>query len=105
VPEDLSLLDELGLEEETLEWHQLALCKGMDLNLFYKAYEEDEETAKAMDEVCLSCPVMKNCLLDAMGYKDSGLRGAFYLENGKIDKVRNAHKTDEVRLRIQEKLK
>jgi hypothetical protein len=99
-----SLLDELGLDERTLSWHQLAFCKGMELNLFYEIYEDDVEIAKAMDDVCLSCPVMKECLMDAYDNKDSGLRGAIYLNNGKPDKMRNAHKTEETWKKIQEKL-
>lgn len=106
-----NLLEELGLDEQTLSWHQLALCsgrktntEGMPLSWFYEDYENDEELAKAMDDVCLSCPVMKDCLMDATDCKDSGLRGAIYLDNGKPDKARNAHKTPEVWARIREKL-
>jgi hypothetical protein len=94
----------LGLDEATLSWWQLSFCRGMDLNLFYEDYEADEELAKAMDEVCLSCPVMKDCLMDGTDRKDSGLRGAIYLNNGKPDKMRNQHKTPEVWARIQERL-
>lgn len=106
-----SLLDELGLDESTLSWGKLALCggrhpgeEGMDLNWFFDDYEEDVELAKAMDSVCLSCPVMKECLLEAFDDKDYGLRGGIYLTNGKPDKARNAHKTPEVWAKIQEKL-
>jgi hypothetical protein len=58
-----SLLDELGLDEQTLTWRQLALCggrngEGMDINLFFDDYEDDKDLAVSMDEVCLSCPVM-----------------------------------------------
>lgn len=100
-----SLLEELGLDENTLSWHQLAACKNMPLDLFYETYEEDVEIAKAVDERCLSCPVMKECLLDAVENKDSGVRGAIFLNNGKQDKQRNLHKTPEVWERIQARLK
>lgn len=100
-----SLLELLGLDEATLSWHQLAFCKGMSLNWFYEGYEDDEELAKAMDEICLSCPVMNECLMEATDNKDFGLRGAIYLNNGKPDKMRNQHKTPEVWARIQERLK
>jgi len=99
-----SLLDELGLDESTLSWYQLSSCRGMDLNLFYELYEENEEIAKAIDERCLSCPVFKECLMTATDDKDYGVRGAIYLSNGKPDKQRNAHKTPEVWSRIQERL-
>lgn len=100
-----SLLDELGLDEQTLSWYQLAFCKGMDLDLFYEQYEADAELAKAMDDVCLSCPVLKDCLLKAIDDKDYGLRGGIYLNAGKPDKAKNEHKTPEVWAKIQEKLK
>lgn len=100
-----SLLEELGLDEQTLSWWQLSLCKGMDLNWFYEEYEADDELAKAMDEVCLSCPVLKDCLMNGTDNKDFGLRGAIFLNNGKPDKNANRHKTEEVWARIQERLR
>lgn len=99
-----SLLEELGLDEQTLSWHHLAMCKSMDLELFYEAYEDDEELAKAMDEVCLSCPVLKDCLMDGTDNKDYGLRGGIFLNNGKPDKMRNQHKSPEVWEKIRERL-
>ena len=77
----------------------------MPLSWFYEDYEDDEEIAKSVDDICLSCPVMKECLLDATDNKDYGVRGAIYLNNGKPDKMRNAHKTPEIWERIQAKLK
>lgn len=76
----------------------------MSLNWFFDDYEEDVELAKAMDSVCLSCPVMRECLLEAFDNKDYGLRGGIYLTNGKPDKARNGHKTPEVWAMIKEKL-
>ncbi len=105
VSERPSLLDELGLDEQTLSWHQLALCDGMELDWFYDSYEADEELARAMDDTCLRCPVLKDCLMDATDNKDYGLRGGIFLNNGKPDKMRNQRKTEEVWARIQEKLK
>lgn len=99
-----SLLDELGLDESTLSWHQLAFCKGMELSWFYEDYEDDVEIAKSVDEICLSCPVMKDCLMDGTDNKDYGVRGGIYLNNGKPDKMRNEHKTEEVWERIKAKL-
>jgi hypothetical protein len=99
-----SLLEELGLDESTLSWHQLSSCKNMDLSLFYELYEDDVEIAKAVDERCLTCPVFRDCLMDATDNKDYGVRAAIYLVNGKPDKQRNAHKTEEVWARIQARL-
>jgi hypothetical protein len=105
-----SLLDELGLDEQTLTWRQLALCggrngEGMDINLFFDDYEDDKDLAVSMDEVCLSCPVMKDFLFEAQRKKDYGLRGAIYLNNGKPDRQANSHKTNEVWERIEDRLR
>lgn len=110
MPNEPSLLEELGLDEETLTWRHLALCSEMgptspdEPDLFFEKYESDSEIAKAMDEVCLSCPVMKDCLMKATDDKDYGLRGAIFLSNGKLDAAKNAHKTPEVWARIKERL-
>lgn len=77
----------------------------MQINWFFDDYEADEELAKAMDEVCLSCPVLKECLMEATDMQDSGLRGGIYLKKGKPDRMRNQHKTPEVWARIQEKIR
>lgn len=112
--ESPNLLELLGLDEETLTWRHLAFCRSMlpvpdesgdPQDLFFEAYEADEEIAKAMDEVCLSCPVFRDCFVDAAEQKDYGLRAAIYLSNGKQDKQHNKHKTPEVWARIQERLR
>lgn len=107
-----NLLEELGLDEETLSWWQLGVCggrqsgsEGMPLNWFFNDYEADSELAKQMDEVCLRCPVLKECLMDGTDNKDDGLRGGIYLNKGKPDRQYNAHKTPEVWARIQERVK
>ena len=100
----MSLIEELGLDEDTLTWHQLALCKNMDREDFYDNYESDPQVAKAIDEACLVCPVMKQC---AMAGEDGewGVWGGIYWNGaGKPDKARNSHKSPEVWERIAKKL-
>jgi hypothetical protein len=105
-----SLIEELGLDEKSLTWRHLSLCggrsrgEGMPLKWFFEDYENDPEHAKAMDTICLSCPVMKQCLADGIENGDYGLRGAIFLSNGKKDNQKNSHKTPEVWKRIEEKL-
>lgn len=99
-----SLLEEMGLDEQTLSWHQLALCDGMELSKFFEDYEDDKVVAAQMDNVCLSCPVMKECFSNAVRDKDYGLRAAIYFTNGKPDRQHNEHKTEEVWNRIRERL-
>lgn len=93
--------------DDELDWWNLALCKGMnDLrenelphhheDYFFEKYEEDAVIAANMDNICISCPVRKDCLMDAVENKDSGLRGGIYLNKGRVDQTRNQHKTPDI---------
>lgn len=98
-----SLLDELGLDPEDFEWQDLGLCSNMPTSFFYEKYETDEETAKATDQVCLHCPVMKQCFF-AGAQGEHGVWGGVYWNGaGNPDKNRNSHKTQEVWEAIKEK--
>ena len=48
-----SILNNLGVDEEDFEWYHLALCDGMDTNLFYDKYESDINIAKNIEKVQL----------------------------------------------------
>lgn len=86
-------------------WEELALCKGLPTNLFFDDYEANSTLAKSVvDPMCLSCPVMKQCLQDGMEKGEQGVRGGIFLMAGKPDEQRNAHKTPEVWERIRERL-
>lgn len=84
------------LEDDDLEWYHISVCQGMDTNYFYDDYESDPLFAKVMDSICLSCPVRTMCLREGVDNNEYGLWGGVFLNNGKTDKSRNAHKTDEV---------
>lgn len=94
----------LGIDLDELEWTDLALCDGMEINLFYDDYESDDNVAKMIDEACLSCPVMAQCLEEGIHNSEWGVWGGVYLTSGKVDKNRNSHKTKEVLARIKEKI-
>lgn len=91
-----SVLELLGIDEEELGWHDLAMCRGMDRELFYDKYEADEKVAKTTDEICLSCPVLQDCLLQGLDNNEIGVWGGIYLDRGKVDMDRNKHKTQDV---------
>ena len=99
------LLEELGIDPERFRWEDLALCKGLDTEIFYSLYENDPVIAKAADDMCLHCPVMKMC--HAKGQKGNwGLWGGVYWNgSGKEDPARSIHKTEEVRAQIDQRLK
>lgn len=97
-----SLLEEMGLDRETVTWEKLAACQGMTTNLFFEDYESDPTLAESMDSICISCPVARECLADAFKRKDDGLRGGIYLSNGKMDRQHNQHKSPETWEKIRE---
>lgn len=99
----MSLLDELGLDPENLEWFQLSLCDGMEIVWFYDMYESDQEIAKAVDDTCLSCPVIKECGLRGASGEYGVWGGIYWAGNGKQDKAKNSHKTLEIWKSIAEK--
>lgn len=76
-------------------WKDDARCLGMDTNIFFDKYEEDQSLAKSVDKACRSCPVNKNCFAWGVSQKEWGVWGGVYLKDGKIDKEFNAHKTKE----------
>jgi hypothetical protein len=99
-----SLSELLGIDLDELEWQDLVVCSGMDINQFYDDYESDDNVARITDQACLSCPVMSQCLREGIENSEWGVWGAIYLVNGKVDKNRNSHKTKEVWDEIKEKI-
>jgi Transcription factor WhiB len=91
-----SLLDEFGLDPGDFDWQDLGLCGGMPTSFFYDKYETDEEIAKATDQVCLHCPVMKKCMITGQNGEHGVWGGIYWNGAGKPDKNRNSHKTEEV---------
>lgn len=99
----MSLIEELGLDADHLQWYQLALCEGTDINWFYDLYESDTELAKQVDQMCLSCPVISECYNFAQDNGEYGVWGGLYWNNGKPDRAKNSHKTPEILKKIGEK--
>lgn len=100
----LSVLDELGIDPNDVEWQDLALCHGLDLKRFYESYETSERTAKLTDQICLSCPVMKECLAAGIENNEWGVWGGVYLSSGRPDDAKNQHKTPEIKKQMREKI-
>lgn len=94
----------LGVDLDDLEWQDMAVCKGVKTNKFYDDYESDIQTAYTIDQMCLSCPVMRECLMQGMDNGEWGVWGGIYLTSGKPDDNKNSHKTDEVREEMAERL-
>jgi len=92
----MSLIKHLGIEEQDLRWWHMASCKDMPFSWFFEDYETDKETAKQIDQLCLSCPVNKFCFDEGVKNKDWGVRGGVYMNLGRSDKTYNKHKTQEI---------
>lgn len=91
-----SILNDLGINRDEFEWDDLAVCKGMDTNLFFDKYESDVNIAKNIDEACLMCPVSKICYDTGVENNEYGVWGGVYLNSGMVDKNKNLHKTPEI---------
>ena len=93
------LFDELGLDENELEWYDLAACRGLPeklTNIFFDDYETDSVISEQADQMCVSCPVAKQCLLEGLRTRSYGLWGGVFLDyTGKPAPKFNKHKTDE----------
>jgi hypothetical protein len=72
-----------------------AICKDMDFNLFFDRYEEDHNVAKKIDLLCVRCPVQRDCLAHGVSNAEWGVWGGVYLQDGKISKEFNTHKSKE----------
>lgn len=97
-------LSVLGIDLEELEWQDLALCSGDDTNDHYDNYESDLQIAKIVDQKCLSCPVIVQCLQRGVENGEWGVWGGIYLTSGKPDINRNNHKTQDIWEAIKESI-
>lgn len=75
------------------DWKQSASCLNYETNLFFDDYEENESLRTAIDKVCSTCPVARQCFAVGVSQKEWGVWGGIYLENGKINREFNSHRT------------
>jgi len=103
------ILDELGLDAESFQWGDLALCRNtVDSpanDVFFDVYESDKESAKAADEMCMHCPVARECFFEGSKGKTGLWGGVYWNGAGAPDKNKNSHKTDEVWTQIHQRVK
>ena len=77
------------------EWKDEGLCRDYDTNLFFDKYEEDIDLRPAIDNLCSQCPMARQCFAVAVSQKEWGVWGGIYVENGKISREFNKHRTKE----------
>ena len=74
-------------------WKDNAACLGLEQNLFFDDYEENPEIRSGVDNICMRCPVVKQCFAVGISNKEWGVWGGIYIENGDISRDINNHKT------------
>jgi len=100
--ETSSVYAALGIDPDDAEWQDFALCAGQDVWRWYEGYESSTRIAQLTDQICLSCPVRKECLATGIENNEWGTWGGVFLSNGKVDKNKNAHKTPDIWESIRE---
>ena len=75
------------------EWKDSASCRNYDTNFFFEKYEDNEEFRPAIDKLCAACPVARQCVAVGVSQKEWGVWGGIYLENGKISREFNRHRS------------
>jgi len=82
---------------EKHSWKEKAACLGWDTNFFFDKYEEDETGTfrQSIDNLCKGCPVARQCFAVGISQKEWGIWGGVFIENGKISREFNRHRTKE----------
>lgn len=123
----MTILDELGINEDEFTWQDLAACKNVVqiywvdsegnrvdsadpdavrtvFDPVFDDYEDDTPpytVRKATDELCLSCPVQRECYDYGKRLGETGVYGGVYLSAGSEDRTRNDHKSRETWDRVR----
>lgn len=68
---------------------------------FFEHYENEEsgdhELRHMVDQMCLACPVRRECFGLGRVTKSTGVFGGWFMKEGKIVESKNAHKPAHVR--------
>jgi len=99
-----NILEQMGIDPEEFSWRQLAACDGYPFELFFDEYEKDLVIAKNVDQLRLGCPVTRECYQFGVRTKSTGVFGGIYLIAGEPSRVRNAHKTQEIAMKLAQKV-
>ncbi len=100
----MNILEQLGLQEDRLAWQDLAACRRDDPKYFDKYYQDNPVVRPMVDEICINCPVIKECFTSAARNKESFLWAATWLDNGQPVSEMSDHQTKEFKQRLRERL-
>jgi hypothetical protein len=76
-------------------WKDEGSCRDYDTNLFFDKYEENVDLRPAIDNLCATCPMARQCFAVGVSQKEWGVWGGVYIENGKISREFNRHRSKE----------
>jgi hypothetical protein len=76
-------------------WKDDAICLGLDTNIYFDKYEDNESGRAIVDSMCQQCPVAKTCFAVGISGKEWGVWGGVYLEGGEVSREFNKHKSKE----------
>lgn len=86
--------------ESDLKWMDGANCIGRTEP--FDRYETDRSYAEDADQMCASCPVVKECFEVGIKGEYGQWGGIYWAGNGRPDERANAHKSEDYIKYIQE---
>ena len=91
-----------------MTWRRNSECLNEDTNLYYEAFDSlddlsnlddlddyNQELAREVDAICLTCPIQKRCFAEGVSHLEWGVWGGIYFEEGVVSERYNKHKTPE----------
>jgi hypothetical protein len=88
------------IEQGDFHWMSLGNCfqfgvEGPEDDFWFEQYEYSKEVAANVDDMCITCPVIKACASYGVEKKLDGVWGGIYLQSGKMSGPKNKHKSEE----------
>jgi hypothetical protein len=74
-------------------WKKEGACQNSDTEIFFDRYEEDVDLRPKVESLCAGCPVARQCFAVGVSQKEWGVWGGIYIENGKISREFNRHRS------------
>ena len=79
----MNVVKEYGLDRSNFVWQHLALCAGMDTNIFYDYADSDKIVEREAKAVCAVCPVRDMAKDRAEENKETGIWGGETFKDGR----------------------
>jgi len=76
-----------------IRWAEGSNCVGAPTDLFFDFYESSAAAVTAVERMCNTCPLQRECLSAGVSRNEWGVWGGIYLQDGEISDEFNAHNT------------